>query len=123
MGYRSFRDSRGVEWQAWDIIPRLTERRYRQRRSELASVDRDRRERVDRRKLPGERIALSAGLHGGWLCFQNREEKRRLSPIPADWLRCALTTLEEYLSAAAPAARHIVGVELPMLADLDRRAG
>jgi hypothetical protein len=124
MGYRSFTDDSGVEWQAWDIIPRLAERRAADRRSAAAlSVSAERRGTSERRQRTGGRLALSNGLHAGWLCFETQAEKRRLSPIPADWLRCALATLREYLASAVPAARMSAAIEVPMLSALDRRHG
>ena len=39
---------------------------------------------------------LTAGLDAGWLCFENAGEKRRLAPIPEDWLRCTAAELERY---------------------------
>ena len=32
MGYRIFKDSTGTEWQTWDVVPHLAERRVRERR-------------------------------------------------------------------------------------------
>lgn len=124
MGYRSFTDASGVEWQAWDIVPRLAERRAAERRSAGAlPISSERRSAPDRRQRPGGRLALGNGLHAGWLCFETQGEKRRLSPIPADWLRCAVATLQEYLARAVPAARMAVGIELPMRVTLDRQHG
>lgn len=121
MGYRIFTDSQGVEWQAWDIIPRLAERRARERRSVRAVVKAERRT-DDRRKVAGERTVLGNGMNHGWLCFEALREKRRLAPIPPDWLRCAVARLEEYLRAAVPAVRINIP-DMPMLANLDQRAG
>lgn len=123
MGYRSFTDESGMQWQAWDIIPRLAERRAQERRAGEAVVATDRRLERDRRQRAGGRVALSAGLHAGWLCFETLTEKRRLTPIPADWLRCAVTTLREYLARAIPVPRTSPAIQLPMLANLESRAG
>jgi hypothetical protein len=38
MGYRVFRDSQGKEWQAWDVVPQLTERLELERRAREAPV-------------------------------------------------------------------------------------
>jgi hypothetical protein len=106
MGYRIFRDSAGTEWQTWDVVPRLAERRMRERRVQSLAAPRiERRRAVDRRVLSGRRPLLSAGLDCGWLCFEAPVEKRRLSPIPSDWMSCATERLEEYCHAAKPAAR------------------
>ena len=106
MGYRIFRDSAGTEWQTWDVVPRLAERRVAQRRVAVSVVPRVERRRLrERRVRVGRRPMLSAGLDCGWLCFEAPVEKRRLTPIPADWERCPTAQLEEYCRAARPALR------------------
>ena len=106
MGYRIFRDSAGTEWQTWDVVPRLAERRTGERRVAVAIVPRvERRRTPERRVRMGRRPMLSSGLDGGWLCFEARVEKRRLTPIPADWERCPTARLEEYCRSAKPAMR------------------
>lgn len=122
MGYRIFTDSLGTEWQAWDIIPSHAERRARERRIARLAVVRERRQADERRLRQRERSVLSHGMHQGWLCFEAAIEKRRLSPIPADWLRCTLARLEEYLRAAIPVQRMGAGGAAPVIA-LDLRTG
>src|SRR4051794_36813213 len=113
MGYRVFRDSQGAEWQAWDVVPQLTERREVERRISAAPVEHaDRRTAQDRRVIKGRRPMLTAGLEGGWLCFENEREKRRLTPIPADWTRCSKAELERYLQMAKRAPRPSTAAEL-----------
>jgi hypothetical protein len=106
MGYRIFKDSHGTEWQTWDVVPRLGERRVSDRRSRTAQpVHTDRRSRTDRRVTTGHRSVLTSGLNGGWLCFEGPNEKRRLSPIPTDWMACNPQRLEQYCAEATPARR------------------
>jgi len=106
MGYRIFRDSAGTEWQTWDVVPRLAERRVGDRRVTVSAAPRVERRRIsDRRVRMGRRPMLSSGLDSGWLCFEASVEKRRLTPIPVDWERCPTARLEEYCRAARPAAR------------------
>ena len=106
MGYRVFRDKVGTEWQAWDVVPKIAERRGNERRARaLGPVQHERRGQWDRRVVEGERPAVNTVLHGGWLCFEATEEKRRLTPIPGDWQRCAQSRLEEYCAEAVPARR------------------
>ena len=101
MGYRIFKDSRGTEWQTWDVIPRLAERRVNDRRLHAAQPpNSDRRSRIDRRVLSSPRALLTSGLGSGWLCFETANEKRRLSPIPEDWSKCADERLEQYCAQA-----------------------
>jgi hypothetical protein len=117
MGYRVFRDSQGTEWQAWDVVPQLTERREVERRVRIAPVEHaDRRRAQDRRVIKGRRPMLTAGLDGGWLCFENATEKRRLTPIPTDWARCSAAELEQYLHEAKRAPRPSTAAELSDIA-------
>jgi hypothetical protein len=121
MGYRIFRDSQGIEWQTWDVIPRLAERRAPERRraaAVAAIVAVERRRAEDRRMVAGRRPVLSAGLDEGWLCFEaTTAEKRRLTPIPVDWLRCDDACLEGYCRQARPAVRSAVAVDISTLAE------
>lgn len=121
MGYRIFRDSQGIEWQTWDVVPHLAERRASDRRRAAAvarMVDVERRRAQDRRVLAaGRRPLLSAGLDAGWLCFEATTGKRRLTPIPVDWLHCDDDCLERYCRAARPAARSSVAIDISTLAD------
>ena len=113
MGYRVFRDSQGTEWQAWDVVPQLTERREIERRMRRAPVEHaDRRRQPDRRVIKGQRPNLTAGLDGGWLCFENQFEKRRLAPIPANWNRCSAEELDRYLQSAKRAPRPATAARL-----------
>ena len=120
MGYRSFMDRQGMDWQAWDVIPALADRRMHDRRTMKAPFDGDRRRATERRVTPGRRPALSSGLGDGWLCFEASQEKRRLSPIPSDWLVCALDGLWHYLALAKPAVRLTTPLSTPILAPFDR---
>jgi hypothetical protein len=113
MGYRVFTDSQGTEWQAWDVVPQLTERRGVERRVQVQTVPHaDRRRSPDRRIIKGRRPTLTAGLDAGWLCFENEAEKRRLAPIPADWMRCPREPLERYCAAAKRAPRPSTAAQL-----------
>ena len=121
MGYRVFRDSRGVEWQTWDVVPQLTERREIERRMRRVPVPHaDRRRDSDRRLINGRRPALTAGLDNGWLCFEGSLEKRRLTPIPPDWQRCSDAQLEKYCQAAKRAPRPSTAAELNDIANIRR---
>ena len=105
MGYRSFKDSTGADWHAWDVVPQLAERRVADRRQGRQSISfRDRR-RTERRMMGGRRSVLASGLADGWLCFEGPTEKRRLSPIPGDWSRCPDQQLQEYCRMARPVRR------------------
>ena len=106
MPYRTFVDSLGTDWQVWDIVPRLSERRHSgqsDRRVEIRPI-----KFADRRTEPQRRIAdmrrgiLRGNYAQGWLCFDNDREKRRLTPIPTDWTICSEDRLELYARAAEP---------------------
>lgn len=103
MPYRAFEDSQGREWQVWDVVPRLTERRHRDvdRRVDLAPIAFADRRRDERRMHSSHRSVLRGEYAHGWLCFDNGEAKKRLSPIPDDWTSCDDNTLEAYLRAGS----------------------
>jgi hypothetical protein len=71
-GFRQFRDSRGVEWNVWAIMPAATA------------------------LLKGR----SERWHAGWLLFESSSESRRLTPIPPDWLNDNERKLEELCGQA-----------------------
>ena len=107
MSLRTFIDSAGQEWEAFDVVPRDDERRHYDRRasgeltSDPTSEDSDDRREADRRVTVG-RASRIGGLQSGWLCFEHGDERRRLAPIPADWYHCADSQLEAYCLAARP---------------------
>ena len=122
MGHRFFRDSRGTDWQAWDVVPHLAERRTGDRRHGAgtgrgAAGVTERRRRTERRTTNGRRSVLTAGLDDGWLCFEASVEKRRLAPIPRDWLDCDDACLERYLGEAKSVRRSSAPVDLRSLGD------
>jgi|SRR5579884_1274277 len=107
MALRTFVDSAGVEWQAFDVVPRDQERRQYDRRSSSGAEpddDEDRRE-ADRRLTVGRASQRLGGPDAGWLCFDHNGDRRRLSPIPADWTRCDDVQLELYCRSARPVKR------------------
>ena len=74
MALRNFTDSQGHTWRVWTVIPQYATGRDEEQ--------------------------MTPGLQGGWLCFENSGEKRRLSPIPADWENAGSDALEQYLAQA-----------------------
>lgn len=86
MAYRTFVDRRNTYWQVWDVRPERIERRSMERRQESPGEWKGpERRRGDRRRLEQKRIVLDNGLGSGWLVFESKSEKRRLTPIPRDW--------------------------------------
>ncbi|HXD47771.1 MAG TPA: hypothetical protein VN600_03285 [Gemmatimonadaceae bacterium] len=54
----------------------------------------------DRRISVGASTAFQKVVAGGWLCFECEGERRRLSPIPDDWMRCSASQIERYCHSA-----------------------
>jgi hypothetical protein len=96
MAYRTFIDSDGTRWEVWAVRLQAVERRSgRERRanahgrSESSHAPLTERRRGDRRQLHGHespRLRVGERFAGGWLAFESPTERRRLAPIPADWL-------------------------------------
>ncbi|HWH53782.1 MAG TPA: hypothetical protein VN651_19675 [Gemmatimonadaceae bacterium] len=101
MSFRTFVDASGVEWQAFDVVPRSEERRHYDRREQGDEVAMfaDRRD-GDRRISVGAMTTFQKAVAGGWLCFECEGERRRLSPIPDDWMRCSTSQIERYCLTA-----------------------
>ena len=105
MALRTFVDSSGREWSAFDVVPRENERRHRDRRTpdhEDSSFDR---READRRVTIGGQSSLASHVSQGWLCFERGVDRRRLVPIPADWEQCSDEQLEVYCAQAKPVHR------------------
>jgi hypothetical protein len=86
MAYRTFVDNRNTYWQTWDVRPERMERRsMERRRGESGDWKGPERRTTDRRRLDQRRIVLDNGLGSGWLVFESKSEKKRLSPIPKNW--------------------------------------
>jgi hypothetical protein len=108
MSLREFSDGAGRTWRVWGTVPgtqheadvfaqsaRLqaaAERRATQREAEIARG-------VPPADAP-RRSAVSPGREHGWLTFESGEEKRRLSPIPADWATASEPELRRLLARA-----------------------
>ena len=94
MSSREFTDDRGEVWQVWAVLPESLERRI--------ADDPNLAPPVERRVKRESRVKVSNPLMaGGWLAFENRTERRRFAPIPADWSAMEETELRSLLSQAA----------------------
>lgn len=82
MALRNFTDSQGHTWRVWNVVPQYAMERDEER--------------------------MTPGLQGGWLCFENSGEKRRLSPIPEDWENAANEALEQYCRQASAVQQRAV---------------
>ena len=76
MAYRIFTSPEGEPWQAWDVPGRPP-----------AGID-----------------LTSPVLEQGWICFESRAEKRRLTPIPSRWFERSEAELWLYCRVAEPVA-------------------
>lgn len=115
MAHRTFVDSAGKEWLAFDVVPRPDERRRVDRRcpDEARSDAEDRRD-LDRRLTVGGRSPLATAVAEGWLCFERDSDRRRLCPIPEHWMRRTDAELEAYCQSARPVRRDLENSARPL---------
>ena len=87
-GYRTFLDPRGRRWEVWMVHPSSIERRKMERRTPVENAINLIEKRVlgDRRVAIGTRGAVASEYSAGWLCFASDGEKRRLAPVPVNWM-------------------------------------
>src|SRR3954471_13305237 len=105
MALRTFVDSLGREWTAFDVVPRDSERRQRERRAAGEVESFEERRDADRRMTIGSQSTLTSQAADGWLCFERGIDRRRLSPIPSDWEQVTDQQLDAYCSRAKPVHR------------------
>ena len=108
MTVRTFRDSRGVRWRVWVVVPSGFRGRdaLPPRDQRVGAVDR----RVanhpidfpDRRGARTRRRPIIPGFEHGWLAFhpEDDQERRRLSPIPEGWEMASDRELEQLCERA-----------------------
>jgi hypothetical protein len=101
-GYRSFLDARGRVWEVWMVHPSSIERRKMERRTPVENAVHLIEQRVlgDRRTTPGSRGAVASEYSAGWLCFASNGEKRRLAPVPVNWMSANDSQVAEWLRIA-----------------------
>ncbi len=105
MALRSFTDSNGREWQAWDVPCARAERRRAERRDAVAAgppQGRERRSHTDRRSGVDRR---GEAEDRGWLCFESPPAKVRLAPVPSGWDLTGPGELEDLLRQARTSLR------------------
>ena len=54
----------------------------------------------DRRSHTGTRGAVATQYSNGWLCFASNGEKRRLAPVPVNWISAPDTQVAEWCRIA-----------------------
>jgi hypothetical protein len=101
MAHRRFTDKNGRDWDVWTVIPAHAERR-----TVAAAGDSD---PSDRREVKEYRAQLGPELSSGWLCFETKDEKRRLAPFPEHWELLPEAGLETLLNSAkvSPPTRRV----------------
>jgi hypothetical protein len=101
-GYRSFLDARGRLWEVWMVHPSSIERRKMERRSPVENAVFLIEQRVlgDRRAQPSSRAAVATEFSSGWLCFTSKGEKRRLAPVPVNWMSANDSQVAEWCRIA-----------------------
>jgi hypothetical protein len=81
---REFVGDDGLDWQVWETRPTIPPPNV-----ERSAPD-----------LPGEIPRLSKKREHGWLTFTAAGDRRRLSPVPADWETADESTLRALLAVA-----------------------
>jgi len=105
---RRFTDQNGIEWDVWEVIPPMADRRRAERRvlpdrRERRRAAGDRRTTTRRHRASGNYVRVSRGFENGWLCFSSGPQIRRLAPIPSEWNTADAEQLELWAGAASPA--------------------
>ncbi len=94
MAHRAFQDRSGRIWQVWEVRPAAIERRLNgERRCNPRATP-------DRRVQAEARVVVPNDLSRGWLAFDGGGERRRLAPIPEDWLSLPDTQLQGLVERA-----------------------
>lgn len=80
MTHRKIKDATGKPWDVWEVYPSAVEERMSGEYPAVPNID----------GSPGEkrdvRIRLPPALQSGWLAFQAGNDRRRLAPIPTNWI-------------------------------------
>jgi hypothetical protein len=84
------------------VHPSSIERRKMERRSPVENAVHLIEQRVlgDRRSTVGTRGAVASEFSTGWLCFASEGEKRRLAPVPVNWMSANDTQVAEWCRIA-----------------------
>ncbi len=101
-GYRIFLDPRGRTWEVWMVHPSSIERRKMERRTPVENAVYLIEQRVlgDRREITRSRGTVATEFSAGWLCFASDGEKRRLAPVPVNWMSANDSQVAEWCRIA-----------------------
>ena len=94
MTHRKIKDGLGRAWDVWEVYPSAVEQRMS---GEFPSIQNSDGSAPEKREV---RIRVPSALEGGWLAFQAGRERRRLAPIPANWISLADEQLVRLLERA-----------------------
>jgi hypothetical protein len=101
MPHRQFVDSKYTTWEVWDVEPSHAERR-----KSASDRRRSRRTSGERRQVEDRsRVRINSDLADGWLAFESKHDKRRLSPIPIGWEALDASALEQLCEQANSVGR------------------
>lgn len=104
---REFEDSKGKHWQVWQTKPgesgMLNDMTASARFLSIPTGG-----------DPSEVSRFAKKREQGWLTFRSGEDRRRLSPIPADWETCPPTQLLTYLRDADVVESHSGKISPPL---------
>jgi|SRR5579884_1389308 len=99
MPHRVYTDPTGRQWNVWSVQPEYAERRR---------TTPDSGTRVpaqDRRVQKTFRVPLGKVWAAGWLVFETANEKRRLAPVPPNWMELSDAELERLRQQATVTPR------------------
>ena len=103
---REFKDEKGTDWLVWDVYP---------------TNDGD-------RMADAPSVFPHREFSDGWLCFESKYEKRRVTPVPVGWEEFSEARLSElcasagYASAAGSRASVRASREMQSVRDADGEA-
>ena len=79
MTHRKIKDDTGKAWDVWEVYPSAVEQRMSGEYPAVTGGDGS----AGKREV---RIRVPSALQKGWLAFQSGKDRRRLAPIPANWI-------------------------------------
>lgn len=101
MPHRQFTDSKRTRWEVWEVEPSHAERR-----TPVSDPRRSPRRSGERRQLEDRsRVRVKSDLAHGWLAFESKHDKRRLTPIPTGWEALDASALEQLCEQANSVGR------------------
>jgi hypothetical protein len=98
MTHRKIKDEEGRAWDVWEVYPSAVEQRMS---GEYPTVPQSDGSLTEKREV---RIRVPSALQEGWLAFQSGKDRRRLAPIPMNWIALDDGELIRLLGRADPQA-------------------